>query len=46
MKFIIGFLLGFLLATSLVVGFEDLSLEPLFNRVYNSTTDTISVEGQ
>ena len=46
MKIIIAFILGFFLGAILIVtAADDISIEPLINRVYNSTTDTISVEG-
>ena len=45
MKFIIGFILGFILATTILIASEDISLEPLFNRVFNDITDTLSVKG-
>jgi len=47
MKFIIGIVIGFLLGAAVLsyAGSTDISGEALWNRVFNSTTNTIKVIG-
>jgi hypothetical protein len=48
MKFIVGFIAGFLVASSLVAyaASTDISVERLWNSVFDSTNNVIRVVGQ